>query len=186
MSSPVAAGAHRGGRGRSDPRRPGLSTAPPGAHLLDRRAPRVVDVSIRHPKICSANVTVAEIRRLFLDDHVQIALIVDGRRLISAVERADVQVAVSGDALACTVGELGDRTIDAGASLGEAMAQMTRGSRRRVAVVDDRGLLVGLVCLKRHGNGFCSIEDIERRRGCRKDSVQRAAFETNEVLGTPA
>ena len=63
---------------------------------------------------------------------------------------------------------------------------MTRGSRRRVAVVDDRGLLVGLVCLKRHGNGFCSIEDIERRRGCRKDSVQRAAFETNEVRGTPA
>ncbi|MDP3966681.1 MAG: hypothetical protein Q8Q02_00245 [Nocardioides sp.] len=40
---------------------------------------------------------------------------------------------------------------------------MRARQQRRLAVVDDDGLLVGLVCLKARGTGFCSNADVTTR-----------------------
>ncbi len=39
---------------------------------------------------------------------------------------------------------------------------LARG-RRRLAVVDERGALLGLLCLKRRLTGFCSDADVAAR-----------------------
>jgi len=41
---------------------------------------------------------------------------------------------------------------------------MQRTGRRRLAVVDGEGRLVGLLCLKASGSGFCSNEDVASRK----------------------
>jgi len=45
---------------------------------------------------------------------------------------------------------------------------MSRTGRRRLAVVDDGGVLVGLLCLKRTGRGFCSDLDVASRAASRR------------------
>jgi hypothetical protein len=49
------------------------------------------------------------------------------------------------------------------------MVEMIAGGQRRRAVVDDEGRLLGLLCLKASGRGFCADADVaararERRR----------------------
>lgn len=44
-----------------------------------------------------------------------------------------------------------------------AWRAMTTYGRRRRAVIDDRGLLLGLLCLKHTGLGFCSDADVRAR-----------------------
>jgi hypothetical protein len=41
---------------------------------------------------------------------------------------------------------------------------MRASGRRRLAVTSDDGTLVGLLCLKASGNGFCSDGDVASRR----------------------
>jgi hypothetical protein len=45
----------------------------------------------------------------------------------------------------------------------ETWNAMVAAGRRRVAVVTDGGRLVGLLCLKRSGRGFCSDAGIRAR-----------------------
>jgi hypothetical protein len=40
---------------------------------------------------------------------------------------------------------------------------MLRNRLRRIAVVDEHGALLGLLCLKRSGTGFCSDDDVAAR-----------------------
>ena len=44
---------------------------------------------------------------------------------------------------------------------------MSATSSRRLAVVDDDHRLLGLLCLKRSGSGFCSDDDVISRRRAR-------------------
>jgi CBS domain-containing protein len=146
-----------------DPHELVLSTRPRRAVRPEGLTGPVADALLTNPKLSDANASVAEIRRLFLDDHVHMALLVDGERFVSAVEREDVHAGVPDDIPARMVGRLVGRTIDSRAPLREALAQMERTSRRRLAVVDERGGLRGLLCLKRRRNGFCSEADVLSR-----------------------
>ena len=61
------------------------------------------------------------------------------------------------------VGALAGRTVSASDALPTATEMLLRDGRRRLAVVDDCGRLLGLLCLKRDRTGFCSDEGIRRR-----------------------
>lgn len=117
----------------------------------------VSDAMLTVPKTQAADVALDEIRELFRDDHVRIALIVTpGGRLVTTLERGDLLAAASSDGRAAELGTLAGRTVLPSDSLAGVTAALLRRHRRRLAVVDEDGRLVGLLCLKRDGTGFCS------------------------------
>jgi predicted transcriptional regulator len=124
---------------------------------------RVADALLTRPDVHGRSTTVGELRRYFGDDHVHMALVVDAGTLVAAVERRDLESTLSDDSPAWLVGSLGGRTIGPDAALSDALASMSKTGRRRLAVTDDRGLLLGLLCLKANGLGFCSDDDVESR-----------------------
>ncbi|WP_370937801.1 CBS domain-containing protein [Amycolatopsis sp. cg13] len=133
-----------------------------------RGASTVGEAMLRAPKVLDASATVGEVRGLFEDDHVHAALVVSGETLLSVVERPDLDGLA--EALpAYRAGRLTGRVVGAEADLYETWRGM---SRRRLAVVDSSGRLLGLLCLKRSGRGFCSDADVaarasDRESGCR-------------------
>jgi CBS domain-containing protein len=132
-----------------------LADIPPGL--------TVADVMLRIPKVHPPSATVADMHALFADDHVHAALVVDGERLVAVIERADLVGAQFVDQTAAGLGCLADRTVSPSAGLPQAYRQLRDGGRRRLAVVDSRGRLVGLLCLKQRGIGFCSDADVASR-----------------------
>ena len=78
------------------------------------------------------------------------ALIVapDGR-LVTTIERPDLATATSGSVPVAKLGTLAGRTAGPAGPLAAATATLLREGRRRLAVVDDSGRLLGLLCLNR-------------------------------------
>jgi predicted transcriptional regulator len=124
---------------------------------------QVHELMVTEPKTHSVDVSVGELRALFLNDHVHMALLVDQGRLVGAVEPRDISPRVPDASRALSVGTLRARTVDPNTSLTHALKQLTRTGRRRLAVVDERGMLQGLLCLKSSANGFCSDSDVRAR-----------------------
>jgi hypothetical protein len=106
-----------------------------------------------------------EIGRFFEDEHVHLALVVaaDGL-LVTTINRADLAATAAGRAPAEACGTLAGRTVSPSDDLDTVTAWMIRTAQRRAAVVDDSGRLLGLLCLKKTGTGFCSDQDIRQRR----------------------
>lgn len=125
---------------------------------------RVGDVMVARPRTHHAGCTVAEVRAYLADDHVHMALIVavDGR-LVTTIERSDLADARSDRAPARALGTLAGRTAAPADPLDAATAVLLRQRRRRLAVVDASGRLLGLLCLKRSGTGYCSDAGIRER-----------------------
>lgn len=117
---------------------------------------------VRRPKTCAVDTSVALVREQFRDDHVHAVLVVDGERLISVVERDDL-TAVRPGVPACETGMLTGRTVGPEADLADTWAAMGAAPRRRLAVVDARNVLLGLLCLKRTARGFCTDADVAAR-----------------------
>jgi len=128
------------------------------------RAAAVGDAMIRAPKTLPPTATVGEVRRFFEDDHVHAALVVDDGRLLAVVERADLVESIPPERSAAGTGRLEGRTVAPDAALAPVWDRMRDEGRRRLAVVDERGRCLGLLCLKRSGRGFCSDADVEDRR----------------------
>ena len=126
--------------------------------------PRVGDVMVTRPKTEGPATGVGKVRALFKDDHVHMALIVAGDgRLVTTVERSDLLAAAPRTRDAAELGTLAGRTVRPWDDLDAATAVLLRDGRRRLAVVDDDGRLVGLLCLKRDRSGYCSDEDVAAR-----------------------
>ncbi len=128
---------------------------------------RVVDALVRHPTVHDGSLSVGEARAFFLDDHVHMVLIVDGGRLVTALERDDLDTTFADEGPASLAGSLRHRTIAAEASLAQALDAMRRSGRRRLAVTTHDGVLLGLLCLKADGLGFCTDEGVASRKGAR-------------------
>lgn len=127
----------------------------------------VAEAMVSIPWTHSAAATVREVADFFVDDHVHAALIVHPTGdLAAVVERDDIAECVTPDALAVEFGQLEGRTVSAGASLPETRLSMIAASRRRAAVINADGLLLGLLCLKASRAGFCSDQDVlDRSQG---------------------
>jgi len=124
----------------------------------------VADVMVRFPKTHDPGSRLAEIRAFFEDHHVHMALIValDGR-LVTTIERPDLAVVLPDSRPARELGTLVGRTVAPAGRLDVATAALLRERRRRLAVVGEGGRLLGLLCLKKDGTGYCSDEGIWER-----------------------
>lgn len=129
----------------------------------------VADAMLACPKTSTPDTTVAEARAVLADDHVHAVLVVDGPQLLAVVERGDLEGAPASGAVVDR-GRLEGRTVAPDADL-HAVRQAMTG--RRLAVVDDQGALLGLLCRKRHGRGFCSREDVEARERERAERAEQ-------------
>jgi len=124
----------------------------------------VADAMVTHPAIHPPWTTVGELRALFEDEHVHMALIVLAGKLLGLVERADLAETAADWAPALSVARIGGRTVASETPLTEAREAMREAGRRRLAVTTDDSTLVGLLCLKATGRGFCSDDDVAARR----------------------
>ena len=139
------------------------------------RGRRVGDAMVTRPKTQHPATGVRNIRALFEDDHVHMALIVAGDgRLVTTVERLDLLAAPPRTRDAAELGTLAGRTVRPLDDLDAATALLLRDGRRRLAVVDDDGRLVGLLCLKRDRSGYCSDENVAARAAERVRQAQGA------------
>jgi hypothetical protein len=133
---------------------------------------------ISAPQTCPATATVAELREVFGNDHVHCVLIVEGAVLLAVIERSDIVGAASA-VPAVSLGRLSGRTVRPNADVEGARLSMLDQRRRRLAVVDDRGRLLGLLCLKRTGQGFCTDAGVAARAAER--AGHRVAARTPET-----
>jgi CBS domain-containing protein len=143
---------------------------------------RVADVTVTCPTLHSGDATVGELRAFFLDDHVHMALLVDGRRLVGAVERADLGRDLPDDLPARFAGSLQGRVVSPDTPARSALAVMRAAGRRRLAAVDREGNLLGLLCLKALGNGFCSDEGVADRRRERNCVLQSEEWTARQPI----
>jgi CBS domain-containing protein len=123
----------------------------------------VADAMIQTPKISGSETTVRDAKTQFEDDHVHAVLIVHSGELLAVVERSDLEQAESDEESALSLGRLATRVVAGDYPLDAAHQRMTQSDARRLAVVDEGGRLVGLLCLKQHGRGFCSAADLQAR-----------------------
>jgi CBS domain-containing protein len=125
---------------------------------------RVADAMVTSPKTHALESAPNQIHALFDDDHVHMALIVaPDKRLITTIERSDLTTAASASPPIRELGTLVGRTVGPSDILEAVSMAMLRERRRRMAVIDDSGRLLGLLCLKRDGTGYCSDESIRQR-----------------------
>ena len=125
------------------------------------------DVAVHHPTVHPPEATVGDVRRFLAGGHVHLALVVDADgRLLSTLVRSDLEG--RDDTLAAVhVGTLEGRTVPAELPVDLLPDRMLAVGARRLAVVAAAGLLVGLVCRKRSGEGYCSDEGIRSKRAVR-------------------
>ncbi|MDD7939219.1 CBS domain-containing protein [Actinomycetospora lutea] len=128
----------------------------------------VADAMLRRPKVCPPQTTVAQAWDVFADGHVHALLVVARGVLLAVVERADLEGAPP-DAPAVERGQLLGRVVGPDADLDATWRAMTG---RRLAVVDPRGTLLGLLCLKRSRRGFCSAADVAAREAERAQQAR--------------
>jgi predicted transcriptional regulator len=118
---------------------------------------------VTRPAVHPRWTTIGQLRALFADDHVHMALLVDHGELVGTVEPADLASELGDRAPASEVAVLAGRTIAPDAALADALEMMRDAGRRRLAVTSENSLLLGLLCLKANGLGFCSDSDVESR-----------------------
>ncbi|ALE86448.1 CBS domain-containing protein [Pseudonocardia sp. HH130629-09] len=139
-----------------------MNTAPNTAPSTAPDRVRVAAAMHTFPKTCGPATTVAQAWAAFERPKVHSLLVLDTGRLLAVVDRADLIGAVP-DRPVAPLGTLDGRVARAGDDLASTWAAMADAGRRRVAVVDGSGCLLGLLCLKRHGRGFCSDAGIQAR-----------------------
>lgn len=100
---------------------------------------------------------------MFGSDRVHMAVLADEGRLVTAIGRDEVPSHLADELPARSLGRWAGRVISADASLDAARELLDALGRRRLAVVDVRGRLEGLLCLKRTRAGFCSDRDAGAR-----------------------
>ena len=132
---------------------------------------------LRRPKVLADTATLRAVRASLTDDHVHLVLLVasdgagapaSGCRLRGTLLRADLPPDAPDDEPALPHSRLAGRTVRPDAPLAAAYDRLLAAGARRLAVVDDAGRLVGLLCLKQHGRGFCSDADVGGRAAPRR------------------
>ncbi len=121
-------------------------------------------IMVTIPKTLSRRVSVHAVREAFEDDHVHMLLLTEGRVLLGTLVRSDIPAPCDMDEPALRFARLENRTVAPDVSVADVHALLRATGLRRLAVVDDEGVLLGLVCLKRDGSGFCSDAGVLARQ----------------------
>ena len=129
---------------------------------MDAADRTVGEVVVRFPKTLDAGATVAIALGELEDDHVHMLLLTRDGLLLGTLVPADLVAAPASDP-ALRYATLAGRTIGPTVPADEALHLLVARDERRRAVVDDDGRLIGLLCLKRRGTGFCSDDDVAAR-----------------------
>jgi CBS domain-containing protein len=127
----------------------------------------VGEVMVHHPTVLPGDATAGDVRAELEDDHVHMVLLVERDHLRGTVVRGDVPASAGVDEPAARFARLTGRTTLPGASAEQARQRLVARDERRLAVVDEAGRLLGLLCLKSRQTGFCSDEDVRSRRSTR-------------------
>jgi CBS domain-containing protein len=157
---------HQGGARSWSPKRVGEVFSESQEQLLRRYSAdrlTVADVAVRHPKVLGVDATLSTAAAAFEDDHVHMVLLLDGEFLAGTIVRSDIAGQHARHQRAVLASRLHGRVFTAGTPLAEAIAVLRQHHQRRRAVINDRGELVGLLCLKRSSRGFCSDVDVAAR-----------------------
>ena len=125
------------------------------------------DVAVHHPTVHPPSATVGEVRAFLSGGHVHLALVVDEDGLLLATLVREDLTAYDDATPATVAGTLAGRTVPADLPADLLPGQMLAVGARRLAVVDETGRLVGLVCRKRSGEGYCTDQGIRSKRADR-------------------
>lgn len=123
----------------------------------------VAEVMVRYPKVLPIEAAVGQVRAVFEDDHVHMVLLTRGSLLCGTVVRGDVPDSATDAQKAICFAPLAGRTVPATMPTTVVLRSLVARQQRRFAVVDNDGALLGLLCLKARGNGFCSDADVTAR-----------------------
>jgi len=118
---------------------------------------------VRYPKVLPIEAAVGQVRAVFEDDHVHMVLLTRGSLLCGTVVRGDVPDSATDAQKAICFAHLAGRTVPATMPTTVVLRSLVARQQRRFAVVDNDGALLGLLCLKARGNGFCSDADVTAR-----------------------
>jgi CBS domain-containing protein len=118
---------------------------------------------VHHPKTLPADASVDDVRAELTDDHVHMVLLVEGKHLRGTVVRDDLETGLDGRRPAADLARLDGRTLPPTMPAEDARRWLVARGQRRAAVVDADGRLLGLLCLKASGTGFCSDDDVRGR-----------------------
>lgn len=155
--------------------------APVGYEVSDLSQPVAPDgwvseAMLADPTVFDPSILVGRLRELFENRHVHMVLLVERGRLISAVERSDLDRPWPAYTTGSTIGTLRGRTIAPDVPLAEARRLLDLSGGRRLAVIGNDGELLGLLCLKSSRAGFCSAEDVlEHREDVRAQPAHAAS-----------
>jgi CBS-domain-containing membrane protein len=138
------------------------------------REETVAEVMVGEPKVLGSSATLDSVRALLADDHMHMVLLTEGGYLVGTVTREDLwhsdERAVHretpnppNNSLALPWARLAGRTIAATVPASSAFEAMSAMKCRRLAVIGEDNTLLGLLCLKAHGSGFCSDTDVLAR-----------------------
>ena len=123
---------------------------------------------VTRPLVHPASVTVSQARAALADPHRHLLLIVTQGRLLGTLNRVDLLAEDDAAAPALDLARLWGRTVPADALLAPVHADMLAAGERRRAVVHPGGDLLGLLCLKASGTGFCTDEGLAARAHARR------------------
>ena len=123
----------------------------------------VEDVMVTAPKTMRPTATVADARAFFADDHVHMALIATAGQLLGTLVRADLADGGDDAMPALSRARLSGRSVALHEPAEDVRVRLIEDGERRLAVVDDTGVLAGLLCLRRKLTGFCSDADVAAR-----------------------
>lgn len=139
--------------------------------------PLVAEVMLRSPIVLEGSATVDEVRTVFASTHVHMVLLTPtgrvGEPLLGTLVRDDLPPEVAPGTV-LPHARVAGRTVGAGLLADDVRRSMQAAGQRRAAVVDGDGLLLGLLCLKHHGGGFCTDAGVASRRAERRSDPDQA------------
>lgn len=132
---------------------------------------RVAEVMLRTPIVLEGSATVDDVRTVFASTHVHMVLLTRhgkvGEPLLGTLVRDDLPEPASGRGPVLPHARVAGRTVAADLLADDVRRSMLADGQRRAAVVDADGVLLGLLCLKHHGGGFCTDAGVASRRAAR-------------------
>lgn len=123
----------------------------------------VQEVMIAAPRTLSAEASVGDVRAAFADDHVHMVLLTRGRTLVGTLVRTDLPQIATATMSARQWSALLGRTVAPEMRVDLVQDLLVERGTRRLAVIEAGGTLLGLLCLKRSRDGFCSDADVAAR-----------------------